>query len=94
MHNVCVYSLSSCFLLIEPALLNVIEAILNIEYLYLRHTSPHNAYYSSKSDDRPNYHPHAPLIGFASALMTLAKTALYFLQGEPNLEGEGSLLLT
>ena len=28
------------------------------------------------------YHGHAPIVGFASALMTLAKTALYWLQGE------------
>lgn len=27
------------------------------------------------------YHGHAPLVGFSSALMTLSKTALYFLQG-------------
>ncbi len=64
------------------ALLNIIEAILNIEYVYLRHTSPHTAHTTSKTQDRPSYHPHAPLIGFASALMTLSKTVLYFLQGE------------
>jgi hypothetical protein len=62
------------------ALLNVIEVILNVEYLYLRHTSPRSERKSRSSVVR--YHGHAPLVGFASALMTLAKTALYWLQGE------------
>jgi hypothetical protein len=57
----------------------VIEVILNVEYLYLRHTSPRS---ERKSRGVVRYHGHAPLVGFASALMTLAKTALYWLQGE------------
>jgi hypothetical protein len=52
---------------------------LNVEYLYLRHTSPRS---ERKSRGVVRYHGHAPLVGFASALMTLAKTALYWLQGE------------
>lgn len=62
------------------ALLNVIEVILNIEYLYLRHTSPRSQRKGSSSNV-VRYHGHAPLVGFASALMTLSKTALYWLQG-------------
>ncbi|OCF62038.1 uroporphyrinogen-III C-methyltransferase [Kwoniella mangroviensis CBS 10435] len=60
------------------ALMNVIEVFLAIEYLYLRHTSPR----SSNRTPNPahHYHAHAPLVGFAGALMTLSKTALYFLQ--------------
>lgn len=64
------------------ALLNIIEVILNIEYLYLRHFSPHTIYSTSKSKDRPAYHAHAPLVAFAANLMTLAKTALYFIIGK------------
>jgi uroporphyrin-III C-methyltransferase len=52
---------------------------LNVEYLYLRHTSPRS---ERKSRGVVRYHGHAPLVGFASALMTLSKTALYWLQGE------------
>jgi uroporphyrin-III C-methyltransferase len=62
------------------ALLNVIEVILNVEYLYLRHTSPRSDRKTGKGAIR--YHGHAPLVGFASALMTLSKTALYWLQGK------------
>jgi uroporphyrin-III C-methyltransferase len=76
------------FVVIKPrlqtdpiALLNVIEVILNVEYLYLRHTSPRSERQKSKSGVL-RYHGHAPLVGFASALMTLSKTALYWLQGK------------
>ena len=58
----------------------MIEVIANIEYLYLRHTSPRSDRKTKSGVVR--YHGHAPLVGFASALMTLAKTALYWLQGE------------
>lgn len=54
--------------------MNVIETVLNFEYLYLAHTS---AYGSAKI-----CHPTAPLVGFAAAIMTLSKTLLYWLQGE------------
>jgi len=47
------------------SLLNVVENFTNILYLYLAH--------STNS-------PVAPLIGFSGALMTLAKTVLYWLQ--------------
>lgn len=65
------------------ALLNLIEAILNIEYLYLRHTSPRTIrnYSTSVAGKIPRYHPHAPLVGFAASTMTVAKTSLYFIQG-------------
>jgi hypothetical protein len=66
------------------ALMNIIEAILNLEYLYLRHTSPRtirNAQ-TQVAKSRPAYHPQAPLVGFAASIMTAAKTLLYFLQGE------------
>ena len=59
----------------------MIEVILNLEYLYLRHTSPRSERQKSKSGVL-RYHGHAPLVGFASALMTLSKTALYWLQGK------------
>ena len=65
-----------------PALMNLIEATLNLEYLYLRHTSPKTLRLTKGTADRPRYHAPAPLVGFASALMTLAKTSLYFLQGK------------
>ncbi|TBU45626.1 hypothetical protein BD309DRAFT_859785 [Dichomitus squalens] len=45
--------------------LNVVENFMNIGYLYLAHVT--------KS-------PVAPLLGFASATMTLSKTVLYWLQ--------------
>ncbi|OCF34402.1 uroporphyrinogen-III C-methyltransferase [Kwoniella heveanensis CBS 569] len=60
------------------ALMNVIEVILAMEYLYLRHTSPRVS--SKTPNPAHHYHAHAPLVGFAGALMTLSKTALYFLQ--------------
>jgi hypothetical protein len=44
--------------------MNVIETFLNILYLYLAHVSLSST---------------APLVGFASAVMTLAKTMLYWL---------------
>nr|XP_019043735.1 uroporphyrinogen-III C-methyltransferase [Kwoniella bestiolae CBS 10118]OCF22665.1 uroporphyrinogen-III C-methyltransferase [Kwoniella bestiolae CBS 10118] len=58
--------------------MNVIEVFLAIEYLYLRHTSPRSSTRTPNPSHR--YHAHAPLVGFAGALMTLSKTALYFLQ--------------
>jgi hypothetical protein len=45
--------------------LNVVETFINIAYLYLAHSAEH---------------PAAPLVGFSGALMTLAKTVLYWLQ--------------
>ncbi|KAI0777616.1 hypothetical protein BD413DRAFT_490589 [Trametes elegans] len=55
--------------LVEPttlaAALNVVENLMNIAYLYLAHVSGS---------------PLAPLVGFASAMATLWKTALYWLQ--------------
>ncbi|KAI0809254.1 hypothetical protein BC629DRAFT_1483704 [Irpex lacteus] len=45
--------------------LNIFENFLNIEYLYLAHVSGN---------------PVATLVGFASAVMTLSKTALYWAQ--------------
>nr|XP_031858314.1 uncharacterized protein CI109_006285 [Kwoniella shandongensis]KAA5525386.1 hypothetical protein CI109_006285 [Kwoniella shandongensis] len=60
------------------ALLNVIEVLLALEYLYLRHTSPRTS--TKVANPRHRYHGHAPLVGFAGALMTVSKTALYFLQ--------------
>lgn len=47
------------------ALLNVVENCMNIGYLYLAHVKGS---------------PSAALLGFASAVMTLSKTALYWLQ--------------
>ncbi|KAF9013504.1 hypothetical protein BDQ17DRAFT_1343547 [Cyathus striatus] len=47
------------------SMLNVIETLMNIAYLYLAHVSRW---------------PGAPLVGFSSALMTLAKTILYWAQ--------------
>jgi hypothetical protein len=46
-------------------MMNVIETLLNISYLYLAHIAQW---------------PPAPIVGFVSAAMTLAKTALYWLQ--------------
>ena len=48
-----------------PALLNIIETLLNITYLYLAHIAQW---------------PPAPMIGFGAALMTLSKTFLYWTQ--------------
>ena len=45
--------------------MNIIETLLNITYVYLVHVAKW---------------PPAPIIGFASAAMTLGKTALYWLQ--------------
>lgn len=47
------------------ALLNIVENFMNIAYLYLAHISLSSA---------------APLLGFASAVMTLSKTVLYLAQ--------------
>lgn len=44
--------------------MNIIETVLNLLYLYLAHVT---------------FWPAAPLIGFTSAVMTLAKTMLYIL---------------
>ena len=64
------------------ALMNIIEAILNVEYLYLRHTSPRTIRNAGTETGkvRPRYHAQAPLVGFAASIMTVAKTSLYFLQ--------------
>lgn len=50
---------------IRPALLNLVENCMNIYYLYLAHVSRSSA---------------APLLGFASVVMTLSKTVLYWAQ--------------
>ena len=51
--------------LLIPALLNIIETLMNITYLYLAHIAKW---------------PPAPMIGFGAALMTLSKTLLYWAQ--------------
>jgi uroporphyrin-III C-methyltransferase len=63
------------------AFLNVIETMLNVEYLYLAHSSPSTSITASPSGKRRKGHPTAPLIGFTAAVMTLSKTLLYHLQG-------------
>lgn len=50
---------------LKSALLNIIETLLNIAYVYLAHVTQW---------------PAAPVIGFGSALMTLSKTVLYWAQ--------------
>ncbi|THH15870.1 hypothetical protein EW146_g4678 [Bondarzewia mesenterica] len=45
--------------------LNIVETFLNILYVYLAHVT---------------HWPAAPVIGFASVVMTLSKTVLYWLQ--------------
>lgn len=52
-------------LVFHSALLNVIETLLNISYVYLAHVSEW---------------PPATLVGFAAATMTLSKTVLYWAQ--------------
>lgn len=47
------------------AALNVVETLMNLGYLFLAHIAPT---------------PVAPLLGFASAVMTLSKTVLYWAQ--------------
>ena len=47
------------------AFLNIVENFMNIFYLYLAHVQDS---------------PLAPLLGFASVVMTLSKTVLYWLQ--------------
>ncbi|KAL7411528.1 hypothetical protein BDY24DRAFT_417053 [Mrakia frigida] len=49
------------------SLMNILESILNLEYLYLTHPGK-------------KVHATAPLIGFAAVVMTLSKTMLYWLQ--------------
>lgn len=63
------------------ALMNLLEAMLNVEYLYLRHTSSRTTRSTTMSRDY-RYHGHAPIVGFATVTMTWSKTALYFIQGE------------
>jgi hypothetical protein len=62
--------------------MNILEATLNLEYLYLRYTSPHSSRSTPTSANRPRYHAHAPVVGLVAATMTVSKTILYFLQGE------------
>ena len=66
------------------ALCNLIEATLNLEYIYLRHTSPRSSRTTGTAAGVKGvrYHGYAPLVGFAASLMTLSKTSLYFFQGE------------
>ncbi|CAE6519788.1 unnamed protein product [Rhizoctonia solani] len=47
------------------SLMNVVETMMNLAYVYYVHIRPS---------------PIAPLVGFSSALMTLSKTVLYWLQ--------------
>ncbi|KIK97570.1 hypothetical protein PAXRUDRAFT_136029 [Paxillus rubicundulus Ve08.2h10] len=47
------------------SLLNVVETLMNLSYVYLAHVSAWSA---------------APLVGFAAATMTLSKTVLYWAQ--------------
>ncbi|WVQ75715.1 uroporphyrinogen-III C-methyltransferase [Cryptococcus sp. DSM 104548] len=54
------------------ATLNLIEITLSAIYIYLRHTKPRHS--------SAPYHSSALLVGFASAIMTWAKTVLYILQ--------------
>lgn len=49
----------------STAFLNIVENFMNIAYLYLAHVAGSN---------------FATLIGFASVIMTLSKTVLYWLQ--------------
>lgn len=66
------------------ALLNLIEATLNLEYIYLRHTSSRSSgtIGTAAGVKGVRYHGYAPLVGFAASLMTLSKTSLYFFQGQ------------
>jgi hypothetical protein len=50
---------------LPTAALNLAETALNMAYLYLAHVSA------------PSYSSAAPLVGFAAAVATLAKTILY-----------------
>ena len=59
------YMYSTCLIFLPTALLNLVETSLNLAYIYLAHVSSWSG---------------APLIGFASATMTLSKTALYWAQ--------------
>jgi hypothetical protein len=70
-----------CTPLTRLALMNLLEAMLNVEYLYLRHTSSRTTRSTTMSRDY-GYHGHAPIVGFATVTMTWSKTALYFIQGE------------
>ncbi|KIR39084.1 uroporphyrinogen-III C-methyltransferase [Cryptococcus deuterogattii 99/473] len=60
-------------LIVSWALLNIVEILLAVDYLYLRHISP-------RDKRLQKYHAVAPLVGFAGAVMTASKTILYFLQ--------------
>jgi uroporphyrin-III C-methyltransferase len=60
--------------------MNLFEAVLNVEYLYLRHFSSRTTRRSGGQRDH-SYHGHAPIVGFAATVMTCAKTTLYFWQG-------------
>lgn len=59
------YSFHCLNAILSPALLNVIENLMNIYYLYLAHVSSSSA---------------APLVGFMSVVMTLSKVAIYLAQ--------------
>jgi hypothetical protein len=50
---------------LDAALMNLIETPLNMFYVYLAHVAKY---------------PAAPVVGFASTVMTLSKTMLYGLQ--------------
>ena len=65
MHSVTPFLLHLCLFDLFAALLNLVETSLNVAYVYLAHMSGW---------------PGAPLVGFASATMTLSKTALYWMQ--------------
>jgi hypothetical protein len=73
------------------ALMNLLEAMLNLEYLYLRHTSSRTTRAPPGAKDY-GYHGHAPLVGFTAATMTWSKTGLYFIQGEPSLHSTTAAL--
>lgn len=60
--------------------MNLIEATLNVEYLYLRHFSSRTVKLQPGQKEH-HYHGHAPIVGFATAVMTCAKTSLYIWQG-------------
>ena len=60
------------------AALNVVETFMNLGYLYLAHIASA---------------PVAPLLGFASAVMTLSKTVLYWAQ-EYYCGGESTIIAT
>jgi hypothetical protein len=59
---------------LQLALMNIIETLLSVFYLYLLYASPTRTSRSSM------LHAAAPLIGFSSALATFWKTFLYWMQ--------------